>query len=527
LNTSQYQLLEATFLPGASANTGVGTLYVNGSQVAQATNLVQNMNNTTRSDNLLGVGIGLNNYFQGSVAEVLFFSEPLSAGARASVESYVLSKYGVGNQPTLDAPTFSPGAGVYTPAQTVSISQDQNATCWFTTDGSTPSPSVTSQWFNTIPITLVANQVIKTLGVMPFFTNSSVSTGSYVLDPNSLPVPRSGLVLWLRPDYEMTTVSGKVSSWGDASGSGNTATQATSGNRPTFLSNAINGQPAVQFNSGSSTFLQLPGGMSDLSSGVSILAVVKPYSVSSGARLLDFGNGSASDNIYLSEPTSTGLTLETYNGSSGTSVTSSSAITLNQYQVVAAVDNGSGTATIYTNAFEGAQNASMGTLNNLLRADNNIGEASAGGNYFNGEIAELVVYSRALTVSELSDLQSYFMTKYQLLSNVPAPIISVAAGSLSAPTQVAIYSPAGASVFLTTDGSTPTTSSPAYQGPITVAYSQTVKAIAVINGVESSVASAAYTLDSTQWPAPGSTSTPVQLNLQLPGVAIPQDSNQH
>jgi hypothetical protein len=325
----------------------------------------------------------------------------------------------------------------------------------------------------------------------------------------------------------MTTVSGKVSSWGDASGSGNTATQATSGNRPTFLSNAINGQPAVQFNSGSSTFLQLPGGMSDLSSGVSILAVVKPYSVSSGARLLDFGNGSASDNIYLSEPTSTGLTLETYNGSSGTSVTSSSAITLNQYQVVAAVDNGSGTATIYTNAFEGAQNASMGTLNNLLRADNNIGEASAGGNYFNGEIAELVVYSRALTVSELSDLQSYFMTKYQLLSNVPAPIISVAAGSLSAPTQVAIYSPAGASVFLTTDGSTPTTSSPAYQGQITVAYSQTVKAIAVINGVESSVASAAYTLDSTQWPAPGSTSTPVQLILQLPGVAIPQDSNQH
>jgi hypothetical protein len=54
-----------------------------------------------------------------------------------------------------------------------------------------------------------------------------------------------------------------------------------------------------------------------------------------------------------------------------------------------------------------------------------------------------------------------------------------------------------------------------------------IKAIAVINGVESSVASATYTLNSTQFPAPGSTSTPVQLNLQLPTVAIPQDSNQH
>jgi hypothetical protein len=172
----------------------------------------------------------------------------------------------------------------------------------------------------------------------------------------------------------------------------------------------------------------------------------------------------------------------------------------------------------------------MNTLNNIARANNYIGQASAGGNYFNGQIAELLLYNRGLTPAEQSLVEGFLMQKYSLLSvnTTPAPIISVSAGTLSAPTQVAIWAPVGSTLYTTTDGTTPTTSSPVYSGPINVYFSQTVKAMCVLNGVESSVTSAAYTLDSTHWSAPnGSDPTSLQMQLQLPKVSIPQDSNQH
>ncbi|MBS1955294.1 MAG: chitobiase/beta-hexosaminidase C-terminal domain-containing protein [Cyanobacteria bacterium SZAS-4] len=524
LSTSQYKLLELTLQPGATAGTGTGTIYVNGSQVIQKTTM-QNPANVTRNNCFIGSGVGATNIFNGNIAEVILYSN-VNASTRAMVESYVLSKYGIGSAPTLNAPTFSPKSGaIVLPGQTLVLNQDQGATVYFTSDGSAPNSS-SSQWLGANPITLNKSQTVNAVAIAPFFNNSSVASGVFKVDATTLPVPRSGLQLWLRSDANVTSSSGAISNWGDASGLGNDASQTVSGNRPTLVSNALNNLPAVNF--AASQYFQIPAGMSDFSSGLSILAVVKPTSVTAGARVLDFGNGTAANNLLLQLTSSTGAALSTYNVSSPTSVTASSAITLNKFQMLEATSNNAGTATIFTDAVQQSQSTTMNSLLNTLRSNNYVGQASGGGNNYIGQIVELLVYNRELTSLERTTLEGFLLTRTQglLANSTPAPVFSVATSTLAAPAQVAIEGPTEASFFYTVDGTTPSTTSTPYVGPVNIAWTQTLKAIAVMRGVQSGVTTATYTLDSTKYPAPGAGTTPLQLDLQLPNQSIPQDNNQ-
>ena len=59
-------------------------------------------------------------------------------------------------------------------------------------------------------------------------------------------------------------------------------------------------------------------------------------------------------------------------------------------------------------------------------------------------------------------------------------------------TQVTMSGPAGASIFYTVDGSTPTDQSLEYEEPITLSATTTVKAIAIKDGISSAVTSRTY-----------------------------------
>src|SRR5262249_35914716 len=157
-----------------------------------------------------------------------------------------------------------------------------------------------------------------------------------------------------------TTASGNISTWSDVSGAGNDATQSNAADRPALVDDAINGLPAASFN-GSSDSLSLPAGFTDFSSGCSLFVLAKPDSVTSGAALLDLGNGSASDNLSLTEPSSTGLAFKVYNGSTASTLSAGSVVTVGNYQLLEAVYDGVDTATLLTDSLQDGTSSSMAT----------------------------------------------------------------------------------------------------------------------------------------------------------------------
>jgi len=87
----------------------------------------------------------------------------------------------------------------------------------------------------------------------------------------------------------------------------------------------------------------------------------------------------------------------------------------------------------------------------------------------------------------------------QLNATATTPTFSPGPGTYTGAQSVTISDTTpGATLFYTTNGTTPTTASIKYTGPVTVSSSETLQAIAVANGLNSSaVGSAAYTISSS------------------------------
>jgi hypothetical protein len=125
-----------------------------------------------------------------------------------------------------------------------------------------------------------------------------------------------------------------------------------------------------------------------------------------------------------------------------------------------------------------------------------------------------------------------FLSVYGLLAAGPqaaAPVLNPGGESFAGSIAVTITdSTPGASIYYTTDGSTPTTSSRKYSGPITVSTTQTINAVASASGfVQSTVSSETYNLQTQAItpvfsPVAGSfnSSQLVTLSSDTPGAKI-------
>jgi hypothetical protein len=426
-------------------------------------------------------------------------------------------------------PTISVGTGFYNNDfyGNVYITAAPGSTIYYNVGSPQPPTTSSTQYTHGFYAASQVNAIAVSAGVA-----STVTTSVIAIDPDAgstygpFAFVNGNTQFWYRGDGGFLTTGGtnNLNWWADLSGQSNNAT-AVSPSYPILEAAANNGKYAVSFSG--TNFLSLPSGFSSLSSGLSLFAVIKPNALTSGAQIISFGDGSDQNNaITLSENSSYQPTFSVYSSAgASTSVSATAPLSTSNYQLVEIVQSGT-TATLFVNGTQMGQNSSMNAIPSVAHTANYIGQATTGGSNYTGNISELLCYNTALSASQRVQVEAYYLAKYQLpmqtvaTTFVPPPIFSLVGGSLSKPSQLAIQGRDNQTIYVTTDGSTPSPStSPEYTGPFNVHYSQTVKAIAVTTEGQSSVTSATFTLDGTKWPAPSSGGPTLQINVSSPNVA--------
>ena len=190
---------------------------------------------------------------------------------------------------------------------------------------------------------------------------------------------------------------GTGTTWTDLSGSGNNATLV---NSPTWASGQFS------LSTASANYFRLPSGLADFTSGLTISVRANFGNAGSWERLVDFSNGSASNNILLARNgTSTDLTFEIYNSSIGgsTKCTAPGQITNNGWATYSVTVNGT-TCTIYKNGSSVYSLAYTLLPLNITRTVNYIGKSPWGDSAFDSGISAVAVFGRALSAAEISYL---------------------------------------------------------------------------------------------------------------------------
>jgi len=382
----------------------------------------------------------------------------------------------------LPTPTFSPAGGRYTAAQTVTISDaTAGTTIYYTTNGTMPT---TSSAAYSGPITVNSSETVEAIAVKTSFTNSMVGTAAYTIS--------SGGTTYINYASGGFTPA-SLSLQGNAAVVGG-ALQLTDGGTGENRAAWFNTKVPVQNFVTNFTFQQLNAsadGMTFTIQNSSIWA------------LGDAGSGLG----YQDIPSSVGVKFDLYNnageGNDSTGLYSGGAApTVPSVDLSSAgIDLHSGDLMQAHIVYDGANltmtltdTVTSATVTEVFPVDiPSLVGASTAYVGFTGGTGGLAATQNVLSWSYVSGTQSSAAT----------PTFSPAAGTYTTAQTVTIRdATGGASIYYTTDGTTPTTSSTLYSGPIMVSTSQTLQAIATATGFSvSPVATAAYTI-SAVLPAP-------------------------
>jgi Chitobiase/beta-hexosaminidase C-terminal domain/Legume lectin domain len=418
-------------------------------------------------------------------------------------------------QTSVATPTFSPAAGTYTSEQSVAISDNtSNVTIYYTTNGTAPTASSTKY---TGPITVSSTETLEAVAIATGGTSSTVASSAYTINPAAaVSLPTFSPVGGTYTSAQSVTIS-------DAT-SGATIYYTTDGATPTTSSTKYTGPIAVSSTETLEAIAVVTGGTSSIASAsytINLLPVASTPTFSPAGGIY-----TSAQSVTISDSTSGATIYYTTNGTTPTTsstkytgpITVSSTETLKAIAAAAGDDNSAVAFAAYNitpparvstptfspaaGTYTSAQSVTISdtTLGVTIYYTTDGTTPSTSSTAYAGPISvgstETLEAIAVAPGSTASAVASAVYTIAPSLPSVAMPTFSPIGGTYNSAQSVTISdATSGASVYYTTDGSTPTTSSTAYTGPITVSSTETLEAIAVAAGdTNSAVASAAYTI---------------------------------
>jgi len=421
----------------------------------------------------------------------MLYSAPIVVTANETVNAVALAPgLSLSNQTsakytrkTAASPTFSPVPLAYPGPVSVTISDTTSGSAiYYTTDGT--QPTISSSPY-TSAISLNASGTIKALAVVPGYTNSGVSSATYTINDASMILVNeaagfasaTGLNLLGNAVVTNNTLQLSAASSGIQD---NAVWFTTPVNIQAFTTDFYFQETSALGYGFTFTLQNSPAGLDALGSGGAGLGY---QGISSSVAVkFDFcdtsGQGVDSTGFYINgaAPTVPSIDLT----SSGIKLISSDIL-----HASIAYDGSTLTLTL-SDTVTGAVFTTSMAIDIPATVGSNLAYAGF-----------------TASTNAKSATQSILNWTYVAAGGgvVSTPTFVPPKGTYPGPQSVQIMDATpGASIYYTTDGTAPTTSSSVYAGPITVSANQTLKAIAVVSGLSNSaIGTAAYQI---QAPAP-------------------------
>jgi hypothetical protein len=439
-------------------------------------------------------------------------SETLQAMATASglSQSAVTSATYTLSAATASTPNFSLAGGTYATAQSVAISDSTaGATIYYTTNGSTPTTSSTKY---SGPIAISASETLNAIATASGYGTSAVATATYTISAGTAATPTFSVT----PGTYNSNVTVAIAE----ATSGTTIYYTTNGTTPTTSSTRYSAPIMV---SATTTIKAIAAGSSVKASAVATASYTiapKVTAASAPTYSLKSGTYSSIQSLKLADATKGAVIYYSING--GGAIKYTGPITIGDSMTIVAGATATGyttsaptklayviqlptsampTFSVKAGTYTSAQVVTLAdaTKGSVIYYTTNGSTPSTASPKYTSPIkvtaTETIKAAATATGYKSSPVASaeYVIGAEQ---TVAAPTFSVKAGTYTSAQEVALADATkGAVIYYTTNGSTPTTSSPKYTGAIKVSATETIKAAATATGYKSSpVASAEYVI---------------------------------
>ena len=369
---------------------------------------------------LLGHNGGSGNdsrYFDGDIAEVLVFDKVLTAAERATVQDYLVGRHQLaGEDETLAAPE-NLTAQVLGATQ-AGLKWDAEPSAWIAyevqrkTGGGGYAGIATVGGLSCLDSTLEAGtgytyrvRARSATAVSDWSNEATLATPAATGGATAIPV--ENLRLWLKAD---TLLTGILGSWADQSGNHNSAVAPSPANSPT-VAQGEDGSLAVHFDAASSQKLGLPAFMSGATAGEAFIVLKAASAVPAAARGL-WRMGYSTSSYY---PNTNGTLNDDFGTSSNYGLGAPLADPAQWH-----VYNVSSKAGEWVARINGVQQARI-TSNSIFWPNSSnpplLGHNGGSNNdsrYFDGDIAEVLVFDKTLTDPERRAVERYLSGKHRL-----------------------------------------------------------------------------------------------------------------